>query len=82
MAIANDQKTRILGKLFTPISNFGSPYLGNGWSYEAEILCAKRYGIELFKTQPFEAGTRFDFLLGNSTAPKRMEPELQNYMWN
>jgi len=49
-------KTRILGKLFTPISNFGSPYLGNGLSYEAEILCAERYGIELFKTQPFEAG--------------------------
>ena len=24
------QKTRILGKLFTPIFSFGSPYLGNG----------------------------------------------------
>ena len=82
MAIANDQETRILGKLFTPISNFGSPYLRNGLSYEDEILFAKRYGIELFKTQPFEAGTRFDFQLGNSTAPKRLKLELQNFMWN
>ena len=41
------KKTRILGKLFTPISNFGSPCLGNGLSYEAEILCG--YGIELLK---------------------------------
>ena len=76
------QKTRILGKLFTPISNFRSSYLGNGLSYDAQILCAKRYGIELFKTQPFEAGTRFDFQLVNSTASKRLELELQNFMWN
>ena len=41
------KKTRILGKLFTQISNFGISYLGNGLSYEAEILCG--YGIELFK---------------------------------
>jgi len=47
------KKTWILGKLFTPISNFGSPYLGNGYSYEAEILCGKRYGIELFKNPTF-----------------------------
>jgi len=33
------KKTRILGKLFTPISNFGISYLGNGLSYKAEILC-------------------------------------------
>ena len=53
MTIANDLETRILGKLFPPISNFGSPYLGNGLSYEAEILYAKRYGIELFKNPTF-----------------------------
>ena len=34
------------------------------------------------KTQRFEAGTRFDFQLGNSTAPKRLELGLQNFMWN
>jgi len=47
------KKTRILGKLFTPISTFEVSYLRNGYSYEAEILCGKRYGIELFKNPTF-----------------------------
>ena len=33
------------------------------------------------KIQHFEAGTRFDFQLGNSTAPKRLELGLQNFTW-
>jgi len=31
------KKTRILGKLFTSISNFGSPYLGYGLSLRSRI---------------------------------------------
>jgi len=35
----------------------------------------------ILKPQHFEAGTQFVFQLGNPKAPKRLEPELQNFMW-
>ena len=81
MTIANDLENPDPRQVVYTDFQIGSPYLGNGLGYEAEILCAKRYGIELFKTQPFEAGTRFDFQLRNSTAPKRLELGLRNFTW-
>ena len=83
MAIANDQENQDPRqvvytdfKVWKPISQKRLKL--QSWNFvEKEI-----WHRAILKPQNFEAGTRFVYQFRNSTAPKRLELELQYFMWN